>query len=226
MDSFSKFIDIKNYELSYSMFSLPIKEEDIIETSKNQNKAFMKVNFFIRSVLDCSIAYTVDDALRMKTVFGEAENNFITLPDFAETTLLEVIHSKLSVLCGESTFIDQMSLKDLETEVGYDLIPEPIPSYILPSIDEWVSEFSFYAIPWWLRYDVSTFDDEAADDKELENFRAALLSDNGHELAIIDGEVNSIFEDDEQPIDKVITPGELINLDEVKKKGKWEPKIV
>lgn len=224
MDSFSKFIDIKNYELSYSMFSLPINGNDILATAKSQNKAFMKVNFFVKSVLDYSIAYTVDDAIRMKQVFGEADNNFITLPDFAETTLLEAIHSKLSMLCGDATFIDQISLKDLETEVGYDLIPEPKPEYNLPDIDEWVSEYSFYAIPWWMRYDLSTYDDEAADDKDLEKFRAALAANAVNELSIIDGEVNSLFSENGEalPVEKA----ELIDLAEVKKKGKWEPKIV
>lgn len=228
MDSYSKFIDIKNYELSFSMFSMPLKGDDFIETSKNQNKAFMKVNYFIKTVLDCSISYTVDDTLRMKTIFGEAENNFITLPDFAETTLLEVIHSKLSVLSGKSTFIDQMSLKDIDSNVGYDLIPDPVPAYNLPDKDEWVSKFSFYHTPWWQRYDISTFDDEASDAKELKKFRAAIAAaDNGNELSLIDGEVNSIFDgDDETSINEIIKPGEVINLDEIKKKGKWEPKIV
>lgn len=232
MDSFSDFIDIKNYELNYSMFSLPLTGDGILETSKNQNKAFMKVNYFVKSILDGSITYTIDDSIRMKTVFGEAKNNFITLPDFSETTLLETIHSKLSVLCGESTFIDQISLKDLETEIGYELISEPVPEYNLPEIDEWVSDFSFYTEPWWMRYDISTFDDEAVDAEELDKFRNAAADEDDQELAIIDGDIDAIFDIDNNAIDNndiliddKRKPGELINLAEVKK-GKWKPEIV
>jgi len=229
MDAYSKFIDIKNYEIHYSMFSLPILEGDnIVEVSKNQNKAFMKVNFFIKSILDCSIVYTIDDSVRMKTIFGEAENNFVTIPDFTETTLLEAIHSKLSVLCGNSTFIDQISIRDLDTKVGYDLMPDPEPEYTLPDVSEWISELSFYELPWWRRYDSSTFDDVAADRKELKKFRKTIIVGGDVDLAIIDGEIDDIFNEDDSD-DAVKIKGVVIDLEEARKspkKGKWEPKIV
>jgi len=207
------------------MFSLPIKGEDMVEVAKNQNKAFLKLNYFIKTILDFSVVYSIDDYDTMRPLIGVYKNNFLTVPDFSEATILELIHAKLSVLCGVSTFIDHMSLKDIDTQIGYDLIPDVSNEYNLPDIEDWNGDLSFHTVPWWMRYDSSTFDGEAKDKKEQVEFRNKMVPDG--ELNTIDGEIDLLFDEDASSV-AVQKAGEIIDLAAVKKakKDKWEPKIV
>ena len=60
IDSVARYIDSKNYTISYQMFSMATKD-DFGNHSENQNKSFLKVNFFLRSVLDNSVAFVLED---------------------------------------------------------------------------------------------------------------------------------------------------------------------
>ena len=140
MDSVNKYIDIKNYEIAYTMFSVPAPD-DPEQSSKNQNKAFLKVNYFVKSILDGSIVYTPDDLHDVNEVFLNYDNNYVVLPDITDTTLLEALHSKMNVLCGEHTYIDDLSLTDTDVGVGYSMAADSEEiTYNLPDQPDWLPE--------------------------------------------------------------------------------------
>lgn len=230
LDEENRFIDIKNYAIKYSLFSLP-GQGDTENDSKQQNKAFLKINFFILSVLNESLVYTISSTELINKFFADYDNNFIVLPTLQEVLLLEAIHCKLSVIIGDSSFIGDLSMEDLDTHLSYTLSFDNFDyEYALPTRKEWLGDLSFWDDSWWERYDISTFDNiaESAEEKEM------WLSEGKHaeyltkDLESIDEHVDALFKKFEGDTD---TSGEVIDLEQIrrsidKKGNKWKPTIV
>lgn len=218
------YFEMKNYEITYSMFSAPVKTEDG-DHSKSQNKGYLKVNFLIHSMLDDAVLYTPDNKETVEQLFGEFENNFILLPESSETVLLEALHCKFNVVCGDNTFVEQLSICDTDRGLCYDL-SDPDYEYKLPE-DKWLGEFSYWDTPWWRRNDSSTFDSCGISDEDVAEFRTT----NSYELLVkqplvdIDNEIDRLFNHIEGKT------AEVVDLEEVKKQieiknNKWKPTIV
>jgi len=223
VDESARFLDIKNYELSYTMFSIPSEDDlSVDNTSKGQNKSFLKVNYFIKNVLNNSLMYTLEEIEVIERFFADYDNNFLVLPNLAETTLLEAIHSKINVLAGENTYVDQLSLTDADTGIGYDLVTDEDIKYNLPEQKEWMGNLAFWDKPWWRRYDTLTFDNYGESQAEVDIFNQTpeMHSMTQEILDDIDAEVDSLF----NKLDG--KTGEVIDLAEAKSTTKWNPKVV
>ncbi len=226
MDSVNKYIDIKNYDVTYTMFSVPVPDDPDM-SSRNQNKAFLKVNYFVKSILDGSIVYTPDDLHDVNEVFLNYDNNYVVLPDTTDTTLLEALHSKMNVLCGDHTYIDDLSLTDTDVGVGYNMTADSEEiTYGLPEQSDWLPEFSFWPVPWWERYDITTFDNYSETEQDVETFQNTdvYLNTLTHDLDQIDQQVDDLFN---QMMGKT---GEVIELDQIRAqqetKKVWKPTLV
>jgi hypothetical protein len=226
VNDLSKVMEFRNFELKYTMFSVPDRS-DAGDSSKSQNKSFLKVNYFIQQMLDNSFIYTMENLPGLINFASEYENNFLVLPDVSDTTLLEALHCKLNVICGDSTYIEDLVLIDTDHSVGYEIMTDEEAQYSLPSAIDWMGELSFWDQPWWMRYDVTTFDNFAESITELEQFRqsdsygGALQS----EFDEIDKEVDLLFN---QMQGKV---GEIVDLDQIRsdinrKGNNWKPTLV
>jgi hypothetical protein len=226
MDSVNKYIDIKNYDVTYTMFSVPVPDDPDM-SSRNQNKAFLKVNYFVKSILDGSIVYTPDDLHDVNEVFLNYDNNYVVLPDTTDTTLLEALHSKMNVLCGDHTYIDDLSLTDTDVGVGYNMTADSEEiTYGLPEQSDWLPEFSFWPVSWWERYDITTFDNYSETEQDVETFQNTdvYLNTLTSDLDQIDQQVDDLFN---QMMGKT---GEVIELDQIRAqqetKKVWKPTLV
>jgi len=231
LDEESRFLDIKNFEIFYTLYSLPADSDENNE-SLIQNKSFIKINYFIQNVLHESLVYALSSNDLVSKYFAEYDNNFIVLPSLQELTLLEAIHSKLMALTQNLSFVGQVRLTDTDNNLAYSLNFEtPEFSYNLPDAKDWPGEFSFWPKPWWQRYDISSFDNVAESAEEAEQFGIMNIADKlVEELDSIDAHVESIFNKMNNP-DTEDTVGEVIDLDKIrsqidKKGNKWKPTIV
>lgn len=219
----NNYFEMKNYEITYSMFSAPLKSESG-DHSKSQNKGYLKVNFLIHNMLDDAVLYTPDNKENVERLFGEFENNFILLPEASETTLLEALHYKFNVICGDNTYVEQLSICDVDRGLSYDL-SEVDYEYRLPG-NNWLGDFSYWEEPWWARNDSATFDSCGISDEDVIEFRKT----NSYEMLVkqplvdIDNEIDKLFNHLEGKT------AEVVDLEEVKKQielrnNKWKPTI-
>lgn len=230
IDSQMRFFDSKEFNLTYQMFSMPA-DDDVLAQSKYQNSAFLKINYFVKDVLDGSLAFTMDEMDLASKFLSEFDNNFLVLPDLDDVTLLQAIHSKLSVIAGERTLISDLKLEDCSLGLSYNFFLDEDTVYTsLPSQQEWLGELSFWDEPWWSRYDVLTFDNVATDAEERDAHKADKDQRESivQPLLDIDDSVDELLAKVQKQLDNAEhEPAELISLDSVrKKKSKWTPTIV
>ncbi len=214
------------------MFSIAT-EGDFGIQSINQNKAFLKINTFLNTIVDNSVAFRMEDMLKVDRFLAEYDNNLMVLPDLDDITLMETLHRKLQTIAGEYTCISKLSLKDQGTGLAYHVFFDEDAKYHLPSQKEFAGEMSYWELPWWDRYDVLTFDNFADTQEEIDDHRSNTdlekltdLFDNVDENIedIINNAKAGLIVDDTVEDKK---PGEVVSLDQAKKKkGKWKPTVV
>lgn len=230
-----KFV-VREYEISFSMMT-PITEEDkpMIELQVDQNVSFAKAICFIDAVLNNSILITHENMIQFEKTLCEYSNNFVILPDVADTTIIHAIYNKLRAIVSELTEVSSITLTDLDDHLKYrlDVFEEEEEETELPSIKDWLGELAFNEQPWWDRSDESTWDGVAKSKEELEHVRANK----------VERETVSMFEDIEESILNLFkslqkqaagdNTGEIIEVDfqqeakDAKKKSKkWKPTLI
>ena len=232
LDIDARIIETKTYILTYQMFSMAT-EGDFGLQSINQNKAFLKINTFLNTIIDNSVAFRMEDMLKVDRFLAEYDNNLMVLPDLDDITLMETLHRKLQTIAGEYTCISKLSLKDQDTGLTYHGFFDEDTRYHLPSQKEFAGEMSYWELPWWDRYDVLTFDNFADTQEEIDEHRS---NTDLEKLTDLFDKVDENIEDiinnakaglivDDTVEDK--KPGEVVSLDQAKKKkGKWKPTVV
>jgi hypothetical protein len=208
-------------------------EGDFGVQSINQNKAFLKINTFLNTIIDNSVAFRMEDMLKVDRFLAEYDNNLMVLPDLDDITLMETLHRKLQTIAGEYTCISKLSLKDQDTGLTYHGFFDEETKYHLPSQKEFAGEMSYWEFPWWDRYDVLTFDNFADTQEEIDEHRS---NTDLEKLTNLFDKVDENIEDiinnakaglivDDTVEDK--KPGEVVSLDQAKKKKrKWKPTVV
>lgn len=232
LDIDARIIETKTYTLTYQMFSMAT-EGDFGVQSINQNKAFLKINTFLNTIIDNSVAFRMEDMLKVDRFLAEYDNNLMVLPDLDDITLMETLHRKLQTIAGEYTCISKLSLKDQDTGLTYHGFFDEETKYHLPSQKEFAGEMSYWEFPWWDRYDVLTFDNFADTQEEIDEHRS---NTDLEKLTNLFDKVDENIEDiinnakaglivDDTVEDK--KPGEVVSLDQAKKKKrKWKPTVV
>jgi len=129
------------------------------------NAAFLKIKFFIESVIHQSVFTWPGAKINMTNI----DNKVVMLPHPpANDVIAMALHSKLNAIVSE--FIDIVSVK-----VG-SKVRDPIISYthadivypVLPKLKDWVkSDDYYYDAPWWGRNDSDTEDYEVNSDTDL-----------------------------------------------------------
>lgn len=234
IDSSARYIENKNYTITYQMFSMATTD-DFGNHSQNQNKSFLKVNYFLTAVVDNSVAFILEDMRNAERIFADYNNNLMVLPDLDDMTLLECLHRKLQTIAGEHTVISKLSILDQQTGLTYHGFYDDESSYSLPSQKEFCGELSYWEQCWWDRYDILMFDNIAETQEEIDLHRASLdLDALAEPFNDIDDSISDILEKVRKGIivddDEVKVPGEIVSLDQAKatkkKKSKWKPTIV
>jgi hypothetical protein len=235
LDNDLRLIDSKRYTVTYQMFSMAT-EQDFGHESFNQNKSFLKINLFLSTIVDNSVAYRIEDTARVEKMLAEYDNNLMVLPDLDDITLLECLHRKMQAIAGEYTVVSKISLLDHETGLTYHGFYEDDEGYHLPSQEDFAGDMSYWKTPWWDRYDVLTFDNFADSQQEIDDHRSNVELER----------LTDLFDDIDDNIDEILNnakaglivddmeeskkPGKVVSLDQAKKdkkrKGKFKPKLV
>jgi hypothetical protein len=228
-----KFV-VREYEIGFSLITPAAEaERPMSELQLDQNISFAKAICFIDAVFNNSILITHDNMQQYEQTLCEYGNNFVLVPDVADTTIIHVLYHKLSSIVSSLTEVTNVTLTDLDDHLKYrlDIFESDDESEELPTITEWLGELAFNQTPWWKRSDESTWDGVAKDKEELELVRAKNLEES---------EEASMFDEIEESITNLFkalekeaggeAPGEIIEVDfqqETKKKHKkWKPTLM
>ena len=234
IDSNARYIENKNFTITYQMFSMA-SSDDYGNHSQNQNKSFLKVNYFLTALVDNSVAFVIEDMVHAERFLSDFNNSLMVLPDLDDMTMLECLHRKLQTIAGENTVISKLSLLDHQTGLTYHGFYDDETSYSLPSQQEFCGELSYWEQCWWDRYDILMFDNIAETQEEIDLHRESqdldVLAEPFNE---IDESISDILEKVRKGLiiddDEVKVPGEVVSLDQAKaikkKKAKWKPTIV
>jgi len=224
-----KFIEPKNYTVTYSLFTQVESESESEAGAKAQNKAYQKINYLLEDVINYSVAYDFGIKDHIDKFFADWENNFLTLPVVSEVCFLETLHSKLNVIAGETTFVDSIELTDTKTKTKVLYIDDEVPAeYNLPEQKDFAGDKAFFETPWWTRYDTTTFDNYAEDEESLKEWHENIKTEEFDRMTVIvlediDSEIDTQFDSSDKK-------GELIELEEfkaeIKKREKWKPRLV
>jgi hypothetical protein len=228
-----KFV-VREYEISFSLMT-PVSEADkpMGELQLDQNISFAKAICFIDAVFNNSILITHENMQQYEKTLCEYSNNFVLLPDVADTTIIHALYNKLSSIVSELTEVTSVTVTDLDDHLKYrlDIYETEEESDELPSITEWLGDLAFNEQPWWKRSDESTWDGVAKDPEELEIIRSS-KPDESEETTMfedIEESITSLFKSLEKEA-KGEEVGEIIEVDfnqEPKKKTKkWKPTII
>jgi hypothetical protein len=128
-----------------------------------------------------------------------------------------MLHSKLNTITGPNTVIETVKLEDINENMMYEYSHNNEDAYLeLPAINEWVTDMSYWQIPWWFRNDISTSDKLATSQEELEEWQSKfdeVEKCNTETFKEIEIEILESWQKlDNSP------PGELIKVDFGKKK--------
>lgn len=235
IDATARYIESKDYSITYQMFSMATKD-DFGNHSQNQNKAFLKVNYFLTGILDNSVAFALEDMAQAERFLADFNNNLMVLPDLDDMTMLECLQRKMQTIAGEHTVISKISLTDNASGLTYHGFYDEEAAYSLPSQENFCGEMSYWETPWWDRYDVLMFDNIASTQEEIDTHRNSVdvekLSEAFDDIddsisEILDKVKAGIIVDDDGNI--TITPkeGKVVEMEQLrKKKAKWKPTIV
>ena len=131
------------------------------------NAAFLKIKFFIETVIHQSIITWPGASINMSNI----SNKVVMLPHPPSNDVMAmVLHSKLNAIVSE--YIDVVSVK-----VG-SKVRDPVISYThadlvypaLPKLKDWVkTDDYYYDAPWWGRNSTDTQDSEITSGTDLTN---------------------------------------------------------
>lgn len=238
LDNHNHILDPRVFQLKFNLITEVDQDHELLDAQLGQNVSLAKITLFVESFLNNSLAVDVDDKDRMYGHFAEFQNNYITLPDFTESTLLETLHAKFNTVCKKNTRVEFLQLLDLESEINFTLFNNAAQDHQLPTQDEWMGPLSYWADPWWYRSDASTYDNAAVSESELSEWRLnESLSDSTYRTVFDDIE-NSITQSFQEAMqDAGVIPrterGQLIEVDFVNsqsqstaKKERWKPTLI
>lgn len=235
-DNDIKKVEVKNYELSFTLSADSSEVDDIFQAQVDQNVSFSKILYFLENVVDESFVFKNDIMAEMhKYVATTFDNNLIILPSLEEHILVLALHSKMNAIATQSN-IERIQLKDLDLHLNYDYFSDEFDDIVpaLPPMSEWLGELSFWEEPWWDRNDASTFDNCAESTEELEVVRKRMQDEdddaNMHNqtFEILEEEIRSLFKRAKDSKEgKTIEEAEIIEIDFAEKKPKkWIPKVI
>jgi hypothetical protein len=162
---------------------------------------------------------------QLLNLFSEFDNNVILSPDLGEASLGVMLHAKLSTITKDC-FVGAVEIVDNRTKVCYTYFDDESDYEYLPKIADMIVEgqLPFHELPWWFRNDISTYDGSARDEDEYNHY-----IENHFEK--VQQAVREPLEELETKLREAMlggasTTGEIIDLEEFKKKKTWKPKLI
>ena len=227
---------IHNFDNLYSMENIPYTINVEITAEPGEPKPdqkeinivhslnYHKINFLLETIINESYLVTPASAEHLLNLFSESDNNVSLSPDGGEASLGVMLHAKINTITTDS-FIGGVEIIDNRTNTCYTYYDDENEYAPLPSIQEMILEngLAFHDQPWWFRNDISTYDGCAKDETEynhyLENHFEKVQEAVKQPLLELDEKLREAMLDNKDP-------GEVIDLEEFKKKKSWKPKLI
>lgn len=132
----------------------------------DQVTALERMKRWLDGVLDGSVAFNTKSTLSIST-FADMANNLIFCPDDPyDFLLLVLIYSKLNAIGQGHVSVVHCELMSSMGD-GFGNWFEGDTSEVLPTLQEWAGDNTFFDKPWWHRSDGSTIDMWAGPDDDV-----------------------------------------------------------
>jgi len=214
----TKLLEPKTIEIRFSLRTENDDPDEILQSQINHNISYAKIRLFLESVLPNTMICSANDLEEALQLSAELENNLMVLPDCGESIVAAALHHKLNAICKDLTFMDELVLYEPEQDITYRyLLTDDELDISLPS-GGWLGELSYWDDPWWERDDCLTFDNVAANKKELKRFseQKVIHEYNSRETFInLEKEIAKMFEpeDDIKPMAEPNKDADIIRVD-------------
>lgn len=227
---------IHNFDNLFSMENIPYTinveitaepgepKPDQKEINISHSLNYHKINFLLETIINESFLVTPGTAEHLLNLFSEFDNNVILSPDNGEASLGVMLHAKINTITTDN-FVGGIEVIDNRTNTCYTYYDDENEYVFLPSIQEMILEngIAFHEQPWWFRNDISTYDGCAKDENEynhyLENHFEKVQEAVKQPLLELDEKLREAMLDNKDP-------GEIVDLEEFKKKKAWKPKLI
>jgi hypothetical protein len=215
-------LDVIPYTINIEFTLLPEDGFKEKEVSFYHSLNYHKMNFMLEAVFDNALVFDPSGANFVLKNCMDLDNPLVYVPSTGDAALNVILHSKFNAIT-EHCYIGNVEIIDLRTKTSYTYTDDELNYEYLPSMDTMIDGIKFNEIPWWFRNDISTYDGSAKDQEEYDNFMEEHFESTQFH-------VTEPFDKIEEKVRTILNPeskdtGEIINLDEYKKKS-WKPKIV
>lgn len=231
-DESSSRLELKDYVFTFSLMTDPTNYEDLLEAQIDQNISFTRIMFLLEIIVNESILYSADAIQQVsETIYGKINNNLLLTPDVNEGVILALLHMKLNHICQEDSLVEKVRLLDTADNIHYELTCDDEDLEDLPSVKDWIGEFSYWAEPWWMRDDASTWDIDFENQESLDEFKDTFKHPEiWKEFDNIPDRVRAIFTqqlEDKGVIEKT-EKGTVIEIDfsDNAEQRKWTPTVI
>ena len=219
-----EFLQPCNYKITWKTSAIDL-DMDIQELTVNQNVTLHKIEHFLQSYVDNSIWYDTEGREMSNRHFAASENMLIVTPGLNFTILGLCLFAKLNSLCKPGIVVTDIFFSEESTKSVFEYtdLDAEVPES-LPTQEEFMGEFSIWEEPWWLRDDVTTYDNCALNQEELDNVR--------NNIKAAEQSITSDFEQIEEQVNEMLgnnSPAEVIEVDFskiYKENQKWKPTLI
>ena len=147
--------------------SLKVKMEFIAMDEADEDdidQAFTKIKYWLDNIVNKSVVFCHDNDVAIEMFIDTEKNSsrignilMITPDEPDDQHLAAIFQSKLQALCGDTLTFGIVEVKsDNQLGVSFTFVGDS--SAVLPKMDEWIGDYSYFDKPWWERDDGSTID--------------------------------------------------------------------
>ena len=212
-------IQPNQYTISWDMYASLDDGINLQDLSVEQNVSYHRICHFLKYYVNNCLWYDQNCCRTIETHFASTDNVFLITPDVNITYFTNCLFAKFNSICKPNIVVSHIGISyDYEDNSG------SIPDF-LPYQEEFMGPMSIYDLPWWERSDVSTYDNFALNDEELNKVRKT-LKEQKH---VLDADFDMIEKEVKSQMGQagMIESGEVVDLEQHRiKKKKWTPKLV
>jgi hypothetical protein len=196
----------------------PDDSEDDDSFMGNLTASFQKMNFFLSHIINDIFVVSSKNIDKFDALISmDVANPIIMLPEnTTDDIFVQVLHKKLSVICGDSICIEELSLRCEEAKTTFKYSNNNNADYLLPDQKDFMGEDALYDEPWWSRYDCDTCDECVPEGIDKEEIIQQLST--RHFLDTIE---QMVHEEDKEDTDQ---KAQVISMSEARKV--WDPRQV
>jgi len=146
--------------IKLKMEFIPMDDAD----SENIDRAFTKIRYWLDNVVNNAVLFSYENEAALDMFIDEEGRNprvanmLMLTPDEPNDQLMAAIfQAKLQALAGTCLAFGPVEIQS-DNQIGLSFTFVGDSSAVLPTMDDWIGERSYFDKPWWDRDDGSTLD--------------------------------------------------------------------